>query len=873
MPYELPSIYNPGGLNLKVPITMRALKDCIDGKNFDITASGHLVKRPGFVQKSGNEALTFNAYGLATYDQYYSQISLDTSAGFGHGAFGLLPFGDPIRLGTMEIVNRLVCLGSVPYMWNLSAISVTSSVSDTTISVFSEDDVVKCIIYDSSDAILHEFNLGTGEEVSPVMASDLTTDINALANYTASLLDSDLDFPAAFLNRKYKETLSSDPLYLVGGKWISMNPVITPLWSEMNEHLQDDDFSNATAVGMNGMLYMCNGFDNLIKFDGRNTYYAGMPSGATPEGTVTATAAPAGMSGVYKYMASYVSKDARLNEIVGGISLESGSYNNNSGGLKKISVAIASIDSNSGYDARGAIIDTTHSATDQGSNVWRIRLKADPVPTIRAGDVVIFYDDVLGSTVEKVVVAVTDNSTYYDLDITSDASVDVIDDYPVSANIRIRLYRTAGGGTTFKQLVDIPNDYRGEDAVFIDGIEDIALGTTWVDPDKYPGTPPKCKFAVVWQNSLVMAGDPNAPTTIYYSEYDGLTLTPENFPAENVILTSQQSANSAITGLAVLEETLIVFTRGSILAITGNLVTGEIDVNGVSKQTGCVSHHSIVQVERSLIFLSENGVYRIGLGSYRSFQLSLISAPIDPYFKRGGQFYKKYTLTNAIGCFWPQTDKYLLFLGSSEQSGTVEYGNTSNCIVMALKLDTAEWLKWDNINATGGLCIYESKGRDDNLGITSDAALWLQSRELNSAEDGVIGKVYRMSDTNTEIDYADHITAINMEYMGGWEFSQSPQGLKIYTELALDCFRLSSSIPFTPTGQITASIYQDFVGNSARVSQTADYISDDRRLILPLPLNQTRSITVKFSNNELNKSILISGWTFERMRQRPEIRR
>lgn len=872
MAKELPSVYAPGGLNLKVPLTMRNVGDCVDGRNFDLLDTGHLVKRKGFVQKAGGSINVFNAYGLTTYDQYISEITLDPAAGFGAGPFGLTPFGDPPVLGTTEIKNRMISLGPTPYMWKTLAMRVGCTAgNEDLVNIFTDTDGdVKFQIIDAdTEAVNFTYTLGTGNEISPVLLSTLVSAIDAEANYTASRLDTDEDLPAAFLNRSKETILTTTGTDFIGGKWTGMNPSLTPLWPEMSTHLLDRDFANATAVGVNGVVYMSNGWDPMLKYDGRACYYAGAPEAGTVSASVTATAG--NPNGIYLYEFQYVSVDARRQEIIGGLSDPSVSVN--TAGSFKIDVTLPSLSDTSGYDCRGCIFDTNHSAVDQGSNVWRLRAKASPTPTCEVGDILIFYDTVSATFLEKLVVAMTDQTTYWDIDISSDALVTVVNDSPASANLRMRLYRTVASGSAYKYLTDVANDMRGNNVVYSDNSTDASLGVTYPDPEKYPMPPPKCKYSVVWQNNIILAGDPNAPYNVYYSEYDGTTLVPENFPAENVITTSAQRTKSEITGIAVIEDTLLIFTRQSITAVTGSLASDTYTLSGISTDIGCVAHGSIVNTNKSVIFLSEKGVYRISAGSLRGFDIAPLSQNLDPYFKKGYSEYVAQTPASVSAVYWANRNVYILFLSELVEDGTVSYTSAPLVTTLVLKLDTNQWIPWEDLNGIGGATIFSDLGDGDNEGITSPEALWIQSREVGATAGMVKGKLYRESDTNSELDFCDHSTAIDMEYTPSWEFASAPTGLKLYTQLAIDAFRTSANIPYTPTGTISIDLYRDFSRSSSEVTLTADYASNDQRIPLSLPLAHRRAIGITYKNSEFNKNILISGWAWERLRYTPEIRR
>lgn len=127
---------------------------------------------------------------------------------------------------------------------------------------------------------------------------------------------------------------------------------------------------------------------------------------------------------------------------------------------------------------------------------------------------------------------------------------------------------------------------------------------------------PKAKYITYFKGRLWAAGIKDDPFAVYWS---APALSPSGFaadvwPATN-FETLAEDDNSPITGLATLNEHLIVFKQDSIWQMTynGNIPdTGEASyvplqmVSGV----GCVSQASIANVNGRLIFLAEDGFYQ-----------------------------------------------------------------------------------------------------------------------------------------------------------------------------------------------------------------------------------------------------------------------
>lgn len=876
MAYRLPAVYTPGGLDLSLPATMRNVLNAVDGLNFTFTPSNDLVKRRGFVRKAGNTANNSNGHGQVVYE---SREAIAISVpGFGTMEFGVDPFGSPTELGYGDVVPRLVSLGPIPYIWETTALDVTCTAGNEDLVTICTQSDGNCHfeILDAGDLTTQHLDVNLDNGLaggSPTLAS-LQSTIDAEANYSAVLSNTGgANVRAAGLNRAYRSVLDeTDTQSFVGGYWKSMNPVITTPWPNIDDHYTDPDYENATAVSMNGTLYMNNGWDPMLKYDGQRTYYAGLPLASTPSGASTATDAQTGFAGTYKYAFQYVQIDNLGNEVLGEISNFSADITNNDGpgNPKQIQLKIGNLDTTTGYNTVHALVDGNQTASDQGSGIFRIQVQNDP--TLAVGDTIFFYNRSVNEYETREVIAITDQTTHWDLDVRSSSTITLNDDDILCNNLRLRLYRTVAGGTTLYFLDDLPNNPLQTLTTYTDDTPDLQLGALWTEPENTIGLPPKCKYCTIYQNDIVLSGNPLDPLAVYHSRSTGSSLVPENFPTVNRFEVAAAHVGGKITGIYTLEDTLLIFTEDSIHTMTGNLATNTYNVELLSDRTGCVANATIKSVDRVVLFLSKKGIYSITPGSQRSFELKLVSKQLDPIFRKGGLIDYELHEKQSIAEAWPNEQMYIIYLPVTALTGTENYA-TASSTCFAYHLASGAWAEWNNINASGGMNIFTETGYSNNAqDLVTKESLWFSSREYVSA--GVIRHgLFRMSDTETEIDYTDHEQAISFEYMPQWEFSNKPSGLKIYTEIGIDAFRGTSNLPYTPSGIITAEIFRDFDKSTVESTLNIDYLDKDRRIIQSLPLSSRRAIGINFKNSEFNKQILISGWNWESVLHRPEIRR
>lgn len=857
MPSALPIIYTPGGLDLRLPDTMRDRQSAVNGLNFDITPALSLVKRRGYQMVSDD--VSGLGYGLVAYES--REPTVVSANGFGDFAFGVEAFGSPTTLGFGLIDLKLVGLGTNPAVWTAGTFGITYSgagAATVKISATSESDVKLVLSVDGS-AVLTE-DLGAGTEGSPVTMTALKTAIDAVADF-ASTITGTATTPAAFLDKRNTKALTSGTEETIGfGYWNTINsPLATPL-PEVGVRQGRDDFENPSAVSLNGVLYISNGYDDMLKYDGQNLYKAGLPQPGQPTTALdTGTGVGGGFSGSYQYLIQYKQIDAVLNTLEGQASTTSTALDN-SAGPYAIDVTIDTVSSSEGYNTNCAVVDGTQTSTNVGDSLERLTVDdgSGGNHTLKVGDTAYFYDKNSTDYVTKEVMAVTGTT----IDLSSAAALSVDDNVVMSNNLRLVIWRTEAGGSTYRLVEEIPNNSFTSSVVYKDETLDNALGALYAAPTDTPATPPKCRYMAVWKNNLIMAGDPLNPTRVYYSEFSDVT-NPENFPVTNFFEASPGAAGGAVSGLGVVAQDLIVFTEDACYYGAGNLANDDITLSEISREIGCLAHHSIGILDGQLMFLSKKGIYAVAPGAFRNQGLKKISDPLDPIFRTGANNNFRKSYKRAVGVVWPEAQKYLLYMPDGALDNGEWYGQATSRIY-AVDLDFGYWFQWSNMESLGGMVIWDDDATD------SDRALWFQSRELDST---VQHRLYKTNYTYSEIDYADHVSSVNMTYQPQWEFFNNPRTQKIFNEMVIDAFRGNSQLSYTPTGTTTVKIFRDFDDSAPEVTFTFDFLSNDKEIVKALPWSMRRSLGLEFSNNTINEQILITGWTLEGTEYRREIRR
>lgn len=122
---------------------------------------------------------------------------------------------------------------------------------------------------------------------------------------------------------------------------------------------------------------------------------------------------------------------------------------------------------------------------------------------------------------------------------------------------------------------------------------------------------PSCKFLAVFQNMVAMAGDSNYPNRIWFSELSAGNILSTRGGIEGNFLDLQdpsEIAGDTLNGLKVWNGNLYAFKRHSIWIIeyTG-VATAPFQARRLTGNVGALSHWSIKETDKGLVFLSERG--------------------------------------------------------------------------------------------------------------------------------------------------------------------------------------------------------------------------------------------------------------------------
>lgn len=313
-----------------------------------------------------------------------------------------------------------------------------------------------------------------------------------------------------------------------------------------------------------------------------------------------------------------------------------------------------------------------------------------------------------------------------------------------------------------------------------------------------PGTMPKAKFSVYYQNKHVAAGvdgqwnrlyisnisdasdftvttggtqpqpdstsdaengNPNVPGATVFSGSPGLT--------EANVIDIRKNDGDKITALAVFQDVLIVFKERSIYQVTFDS-SGNPTVIPITYATGCISHKSVAAVENDLHFMSREG-HRV-LGNepqfFTAIRTQILSIRVKPITDAISKSY--YSRCNAVYF----DNKYIL----AHPTGT------SSAIARTLTYDRRfqAYSLWSNFNAMDMVKFIETDNSETLYFLDTNGTQLYKRVDGTYNDDGAAIEAYVVSKAQ---DYGQ------------------PDLMKFWVDIRLIFRRL--------TGQVELTVYSD----------------------------------------------------------------
>lgn len=392
-----------------------------------------------------------------------------------------------------------------------------------------------------------------------------------------------------------------------------------------------------------------------------------------------------------------------------------------------------------------------------------------------------------------------------------------------------------------------------------------------------PGTMPKAKFSVYYQNKHIAAGVDGQPSRLFISNLTDATdftvttggTQPQpdstndaengnpNVPGATVfagtpalteanVLDIRKNDGDKITGLGVFQDVLIVFKERAIYQVTFDS-SGNPTVTPITYATGCISHRSIVNVENDISFMSREG-HRV-LGNepqfFTAIRTQVLSIRIQPSLDAISKLY--YSRCNGVYF----DNKYILSYptGGSTITKTFTYDRRFQAYSL-----------WTNFNARAMTRYIDSSTNNEDLYFLDDGGTQVYKRVAGT--------------------YSDNGQAIEAFVVSKAQDVNNPDITKFWVDLRLIFRRLS--------GQVTFTVYQDdgitvgtaVIGNSSSRgmglkqlgvtklgsdgvttsgTSTTTFVDNPQSVGLNL---DSRTIKFKIYNNRVDENFVLLGYVY-----------
>lgn len=623
------------------------------------------------------------------------------------------------------------------------------------------------------------FNLGNGfDDATPPTIAQLAAAINALTNYTAATTGT-TSVPAVSL--PLMSSGFTSPVVMNFSEWEQVYCPINAPFSDLAALSGTDRFKLADFLNIGNRLFIATGNSALYKYDGVSLYKAGMPTAGFNTQYAAAISGAAGtgtLTGTFTWAVTYSQHDSARNIVEGDTSNEVTLTLSSQGGA----ITIPYLQPSSGFL-------TSCGTFNNGGTQTGTTLTVSVGHTLQVGQTAFFIDNA-GAPQEREITATTATSI-----TLAGAAVTVANAAPVSANLRVRIYRTKAGGAAFFLVDEIPNNSLAANIVYTDTKADSLLLEQYVPPINGHGLPPENLWSLAaYQNSL--CGATLRDDQFYVSDPSG----PEYFGRAQVDEVKSAS-NEPISGLGANREVLVIFKPDEIHIMQGSLPDAQYVLEKLVENSGTLSKDSIVEVDGTLWFWSSNyGPQRI-LGNKLPDDVGyrILPAIKTLYTENSRKIVHKrvvaanYAAKQQVIFYVPSEDSNF-FPNSFSKLYVADYRSqlSEEAIydergIAVASVPRVRWWPWNSWNIAGGAA-------------QVDGLLVWQERRYSSGLGALETPVSQQNATNFNVDSTDHAGPFSWRYEFGWESLGEVELLKKFNRYVV--YSLSSI--FAPSFSVLA---------------------------------------------------------------------
>lgn len=614
---------------------------------------------------------------------------------------------------------------------------------------------------------------------------------------------------------------------------INSNPVITDVFSaytqgDSNNIMASQELENISFAQLNNVLYMSNGIDPVMKYDGSKIYRAGLP------GLVESV-----IPGSWAYEIDVVQSGTDLPPLTSHIQLyESATgtntqYSNNAVIFYKFVIEST--------DAQGNVVFSQPSDPIQ----WQYTGSHDHVDIYLKDEI---FNELNRNTNLKVQIYKTVPGTvnsppdkfglYYHIDTIvydNDSGVDKV----IDANTTLDIWYT--------------------DNSYVDG-NNSASFIILADPVKRRDPPPKGKYLTVFKNCLISSGNNGNVNNLQYSLASGTSINEigsEYFPDDDNGTVIESSFGDRITSIAALRDLLFIFHKNSIHVLAGNISEPEgipytVDLLTKEGGVGCQSHASVVEFRNQLLFLSETGYFTIDAST----ALNELSDVVKPFFLD-----KNLKRKRAVSFNWVEQNVIIMMIPKEEADSNSHLYAKDTSLVVVYDYFKNAWLQWENINIASGISLLNDQ-------------VYFAARQAGQSV------INSMNNSGTTYDYMDHHEPINFEYDTNWESLQDPTIPKKFLRLKLHSQDTDGTFE-SPSFEIDLKLQKDYLptdlgsilldfgklsGSGWGASSWGDFPWGNvpgKFIKTKLPTGKAKCLKLRFTNNNDNENVLITNYEME----------
>jgi len=604
------------------------------------------------------------------------------------------------------------------------------------------------------------------------------------------------------------------------------------------------DLSTQSSICLGGNLYMTSSSGDIYKFDGQSVSLAGLQVEATSL-SLTNAANPVApddrqdhgiFASTYYYKFRLKRVDSQMNITY---SKFSGSPSATLVGAEfsKIGVDLSSSDFGDRQVNYGTVKTTTTYAPASTLTIPMIdgfTLKVgDLVPLKLYGVSNAKQDKIIYTKIKSIITTGGAGSITVDTELINTVAItgtlEVYKDENLTNGLTYEVYRTKVGGTILgtyyrnAEFNSIKVNSSQAIAYEYDSLNDADL-VEILDEAVNPSTGklPAGRRLGKHQDSLIILGVDGK--TIHWSAPSNY----EVFPVGNSAIIGSDD-EGFIQGFKSNNNGLIVIKDRAVYYIHGSLFDGNVEVRKAPSNVGGSSHHSMIEISGSALFLGDQGIFAASLGA----------VPVEagkPINKKLIELKSVLNFSLAVATDWRKERLYVLSIPYQSSVTLVPV----DPFTVVYDYFNGGWFFWDSLDISGGAIedgsdfIFTPEKRPDTEVNKSKPMIYLPTT------------------------YKDMTKAINAKLVTAWEHAGAPGFEKKFQMLKIFSVSTDEFVMSVKTDEEYLAVDEPITNY-----EELEFIEGNASRILPVKDGHTEALRITFENNNSGEALTIDGWELE----------